>query len=349
MSQPQDDLAKALAQNGSFDPERARQLKQRAVAKLNTKMRWVGRITFICLCLEAWILLLAFYHFMQVSDTKLLLLYALLMLLCFESTVLMKLWYWVMNGKISVLKELKLLRLELPRDDAASVLDDADRPRGRLRSLRWAERIFWWSLLVAGIVAVDVVKRRDIPPGWDSPEGGTSTRQACVTLAPDGSASVVTDVSCQYEGSGRRTGFTMHVPKSWSVRWVDSCGRDLCATAAPVNGQHCYYVSLGKPVYPGQRYSYVSTADIPNAAEREGDVWTYSTDHRYDYGTNEYVDTVVLPEGAEIVSATPWPAATFTLNNRPTVRFESKRGYNEHFEYTIQYRLPDDSAGATEP
>jgi hypothetical protein len=349
MSQPQDNLEKALAQNGSFDPQRARQLKQKAVAKLNTKMRCVGRITFIFLCLDVWILLFAFYHFLQVSDTKQLIMYAFLMLVCFESTILVKLWYWVMNDKISVLKEIKLLRLELPRDDAASVLEDADKPRGWLRSLRWAERIFWWSLLVAGIVAVNVVKSHDIPPGWELPKGGTLTRQACVTLAPDGDASVVTDVSCQYEGVAPRRGFTFPAPRSWSVRCIDGCGRELSATATPVNDHHCYHVRLNKPVYPGERYSYVLMADCPNAARREGDVWTYSTDHRYDYGTNEYVETVVLPEGAEIVSATPWPAATFTLNNKLTVRFESKRGCNERFEYTIQYRLPADSTTQVEP
>ena len=344
MSQPQDNLEKALAQNGSFDPQRAKELKQKALAKLNTKMRWVGRITFIVLCLETWILLFAFYHFMQVSDTKLLLLYAFVMLVCFESTILMKLWYWVMNDKISVLKELKLLRLELPRGDAVSVLEDADKPRGWLRSLRWAERIFWWGLLIAGIVAIDVVKIRDIPPQWHFRPGDTLTRQACVTLAPDGSASVVTDVSCQYEGFARRTGFTAHFPKSWSVRWIDSGGQELSAAATPVDDETRYDVLLDKPVYPGQRYSYVSIADYPNAAEREGDVWTYSTHKTYDYGTNEYVETVVLPNGARIVSATPWPAATFTLNNKTTVRFESKRGPNERFQYTIRYRLPADSS-----
>lgn len=349
MSEPQDNLGKALAQNGSFDPRRAKQLKQNAVAALNTKMRWVGRITFIFLCLDVWILLFAFYHFLQVSDTKLLIMYAFIMLVCFESTILMKLWYWVMNDKISVLKELKLLRLELPRDDAASVLEDADKPGGWLRSLRWAERVFWWGLFVAGMVAVGVVKSHDVPPQWDFPQGGTLTRQACVTLAPDGGASVVTDVSCQYEGSVRRTGFMVHLPRSWSVRWVDSEGRELPATATPVNDHHRYDVGLNKPVYPGQRYSYVSTADVPNAAEPDGEVWTYATDQTYGCGTNEYVETVVLPEGAQIVSATPWPAATFTLNNKPTVRFESKRGYNEHFEYTIQYRLPDDSSAQAEP
>jgi hypothetical protein len=348
MSQPEDNLAKALAQNGSFDPERARQLKQKAVAGLNTKMRWVGRITFIFLCLDVWVLLFAFHCFLQARDTKLLLLYAFLMLICFESTVLIKLWYWVMNGKIGVLKEIKLLRLELPRDDAASVLEDAGKQRGWLRSLRWAERIFWWSLLIAGIVVVDVVTWPDIPPRWGLPKGTTLTRQACVTLAPDGSASVVTDVSCQYEGAGRRTGFSFHAPRSWAVRWIDSRGQELSATAAPLNDQHRYDVRLNKPVYPGQRYSYVTMADCPNAAVREGDVWTYSTDQTYGYGTNEYVERVVLPEGAEIVSATPWPAATFTLNNKRTVRFESKRGPNEPFQYTIQYRLPTDFSDSTE-
>jgi len=48
---------------------------------------------------------------------------------------------------------------------------------------------------------------------------------------------------------------------------------------------------------------------------------------------------VVLPEGAEIVSITPWPVAKFTLKGRPTVRFEATRGRNDLFKYAVKYRL----------
>jgi hypothetical protein len=340
MNGPQESLKKALAQDGAFDPARGQELKQQAVAALNAKMRRVGRITFIFLCIDVWVLLFAFYHYVQVSDTKLLILYALVMLACFESTILVKLWYWVMNDKFSVLKELKLLRLEMPRGEAASMLEDTDRPADRLRSLRWAERVFWWGLLVAGCVAVSAVKSHDLPPEWDLSQQGTLTRQACVALAPDGRASVVTDVSCQYEGAVVHTRFTSHAPKSWNVRWTDSFGEPLSATAKPVNDLHRYEVCLNKPVYPGETYSYVSLAECPNAAQRDGDVWTYSSDQTYSYGTNEYIEMVKLPEGAEIVSATPWPVAMFTLAGQPTVRFEATRGRDAPFRYSLQYRLP---------
>ena len=78
-----------------------------------------------------------------------------------------------------------------------------------------------------------------------------------------------------------------------------------------------------------------------NTYAKEDGVWTHSGDFSYAYDTNEFSQTVVLPEGAEIVSVQPWPVAKFTLKNKPTVRFEATRGHNDPFKYTVQYRLAD--------
>ena len=78
---------------------------------------------------------------------------------------------------------------------------------------------------------------------------------------------------------------------------------------------------------------------MPESATEEEGIWTHSGDLSYGFNTNEFSQTVVLPEGAEIVSIDPWPDNTFTVRNRPTVRFEGTRGHNDPFKYTVQYRL----------
>ena len=121
---------------------------------------------------------------------------------------------------------------------------------------------------------------------------------------------------------------------------MDGQGRELSATATPVDDYDRYTVGLIEPVYPGERHSYVRVTDCPNAAEREGDVWSYSAARVESYGTNEFVETVVLPEGAEIVSTEPWPVARFDVDEQPVLRFAAKRGCDEQFRFTVRYRLP---------
>jgi hypothetical protein len=115
-------------------------------------------------------------------------------------------------------------------------------------------------------------------------------------------------------------------------------------TTSLQDGQVRYQLTLMRIVWPGQRFSYTRVQKCPDYAVQEGGVWTCSTQLSHGYATNDFSETVVLPEGAEIVSVTPWPVATFTLANKPTVRFEATRGRNEPFRYTVQYRLPDDSS-----
>ena len=162
--------------------------------------------------------------------------------------------------------------------------------------------------------------------------------------APDGSGSAVTEMSLVYEGTLARRGFNFHAPKSAKIRFTDGRGREMPLTTSPQNGHVRYDVRLPRPVMPGRRFSYTRLSECPNSATAEGDVWTYSSDVAYGYDTNEISQTVVLPEGAEIVSANPWPVSAFTLQGKPTVRFEGTRARNETLRYTIKYRLAEEAS-----
>ncbi|MHC4178233.1 MAG: DUF6768 family protein [Planctomycetota bacterium] len=343
MSEPDKRLERALGENGAFDPEKAEETKRKAVGTFEAKMRKVERYLFAYMCLCCWLIVFAGFHFIQSSTTKAMLFYGLLVLIFFETTILMKLWYWIMNNKISVLKEIKQLQLVGVTGGDPGAASRAKRLEGPLTGLSRRERTVWWVVLLAGGALVGAVKGVEIVgvyDTWDLSRGGSLTSKGCVTLAADGSGSEVTNMSFLHEGTLAKWGFDFHAPDGAVFRFTDSRGRQLPVQTLSEHGQVRYEVSLPRPLMPGRRFSYTRTQECPKLATEEGGVWTYTGDLSYGYDTNEFSQTVVLPEGAEVVSVTPWPVASFTLNNQPTVRFEAKRGRIEPFKYTVRYRLP---------
>ena len=79
MSNP-DDLTKALAKNGAYDPEKAEELRKKMVGTFKATTRHVERVFWGRSCLYALLGVFAGAHFMQSSATKALLFYGLLAL-----------------------------------------------------------------------------------------------------------------------------------------------------------------------------------------------------------------------------------------------------------------------------
>ena len=345
MSNP-DDLTEAFAKNGAYDPEKAEELRTKLVGTFEAKMRKVERYLWVYMCVCCWLAAFTLFHFLQSSSTKALLFCGILMLVFFETTILMKLWYWIMNNKISVLKAIKQIEL----GGAAAGDDTPERGKalhGPLAGISRRERAVWWVVLIAGGTLVGAVKGAEISGAvdpWDLDARGTLTSEGCITLAPDGSGSAVTEMSFVYEGTSARRGFNFHAPKSAKIRFTDGRGREMPFTSSQQNGHVRYDVRLRRPVMPGRRFSYTRLSECPNSATEEGGVWTYSADVSYGYDTNKISQTVVLPEGAEVVSVQPWPVAKFTLSNKPIVRFEATRGHDGPFKYTVQYRLSEEAS-----
>lgn len=301
-----DDLSGALAQNGAYDSEKAKELRTKMVGTFEAKMRKVERCFWVYMCLCCWLVVFTLFHFMQSSSTKALLFYGILMLVFFETTILMKLWYWIMNNKISVLKAIKQIEL------GGTAADDNSKKgkalQGPLAGLSRRERAVWWVVLITGGLIVGAVKGAEIGGAvdpWRLDAGGTLSSQGRITLSPDGSGTEVTEMSFVYDGTLARRGFIFHVPKSAKIRFTDTRGQELPHTTSPQNGHVRYGVRLPRPVMPGRRISYTRLAEFPNSAIEEDGLWTYSGDVSYGYDTNEISQTVVLPEGAEVVSVNP--------------------------------------------
>ena len=349
MNESDNELKKALAENGSFDPEKAEELKNKAVGAFSARMRKVERICWVYLVVCACIGLFAYYRYQSPSttSTKSLVGYGILLLIAYESTVLIKLWYWVVNSKLSVLKEIKQLRLESPAAaDPDALLGDwgVARPTGALP--RW-ERTAW---LVGLIVIVVVVVEYATPAVYRAIVGHdrqpSLTHEGYVSLAADGSGSTVTKTSWTNKGVVPVVSGPFECGSQSTNRWIDGRGRELPVTVTTRDGRSRYTVNFIDPVMPGERHTYKRVTDDPALATQEGDLWTCRADWGFgpqDYG---YTETVVLPEGAEIVSVDPEPDRQFVRVGAPVLRFKAILDRGEHFKYTIQYRLSGDPTGA---
>ncbi len=338
-----DELTRALAKNGAYDRDKAEEMRTKMIENFRATMRKAERALWGRSCLYALLGVFAATHFIHGSGTKTLIFYGLLTLVFFNCLLQMKTWFSIAYYRTSVLKAITQLELS----GQASVGADTIREHQELQLPfvdgvpKWERRI-WWSAIIGGcllILFVKGIESQGVADPWDLDSLSSLTSQGCVRLAPDGSGSEVTEISSLQTGVVRRSRFSFDAPDGAVLQFTDHDGNELPVTTSPNNGHVCHNVRLLHPVMAGRRLSYTRRLDYAESATEKEGVWTHSGDSSYSFNTNEFTQTVVLPEGAEIVSVEPWPVAKFTLNNKPTVRFEGTRGYNDPFTYTVQYRL----------
>ncbi|MFC1736453.1 DUF6768 family protein [Candidatus Hydrogenedentota bacterium] len=158
-------ITDALGTNGNFDIRKALALKGQMVDRFNGALKKVERHLYVWLLLCVSAAELASIGFCLARDTKGQILWAILLLIAFETTILLKLWYWIMNDKISVMRELKLLNLELMTEGATTdISEDLDMDgiskewSIRARGCSKLERGLWMAaiMLIAAFVGVTI-------------------------------------------------------------------------------------------------------------------------------------------------------------------------------------------------
>ena len=250
----------------------------------------------------------------------------------------------IASTKISLLKEMKLMRLErlgLPGDDIASAARKSAFAGASTRpALSAGETVRWFAALLLAAMA------SAIAAFWLWSPGGTLTDESHVTLLADGSGTDVSKTSYPYFGWLPMTSSSI-----WTglgpytiTHWIDNQGRDLPMTVATIDGNRKYTVELAEPVMPGEQVRETRIGESPKMAKEADGLWTFQGDPMYGYQKNIYLVTVQLPKGAEIVSVDPKPAEEFVRDGQPTVRFQAIRDFNQKFEHKVEYRLPKDGA-----
>jgi len=153
-------IHEALAGNGAFDPQRATLLRRGVVADFGRRLRKVERIAWAYVIGLSAVAVYAALRLLYGSDTKELILFAVLAVIALEKLTVIKLWYWAMNTKLSVLKELAQMRLQMPA--AAEPEPAAGRVGGldfgaHARGCSGPERWLWWAAMLVILVIVGML------------------------------------------------------------------------------------------------------------------------------------------------------------------------------------------------
>ena len=147
-------------------------LNQQIAREYRRKQRVAGRILWVFLAGSLAAILFMYWLFFDTDDPKLTLVLAIGIIIAFEGTVLMKLWFWVLHSKFATLREIKLLQVliaeRLPAagglsapDDIALAAGDAaadERPKAPWPTLPWriALGLVWLGALAGWIYCFSV-------------------------------------------------------------------------------------------------------------------------------------------------------------------------------------------------
>ena len=127
MNDHDETLREALEENARLRSQHAESLREASSAQFSGRYRWAERIYWLYAIVCVVIGVSVINCFIRTDDTKSLIAYAVLLLVVYETTVLMKLWFAIAGMKMSVLKDVKLLRLEMVRlASAVGVKDPAE-------------------------------------------------------------------------------------------------------------------------------------------------------------------------------------------------------------------------------
>ena len=107
-------LKKVLEKNGIFDVSKSETLRKEIVQMWCDKNLLRAKLVlWIFLLLSIGMMVGGYIGLRSAGNTRGMILWAIFLMIGFNSTILMKLWYWVVNTKLNVLKEMKQLQLQI--------------------------------------------------------------------------------------------------------------------------------------------------------------------------------------------------------------------------------------------
>lgn len=114
MDNLEQELKKVLEKNGDFDFNKSETLRKEIVQMwFDKNMRKTKIIFWIFYLCSIGMMIGGYIGLRTAASTVGMLSWVLFFMIGFNSTILMKLWYWVIDTKLNVLKEMKELQLQI--------------------------------------------------------------------------------------------------------------------------------------------------------------------------------------------------------------------------------------------
>jgi hypothetical protein len=257
----------------------------------------------------------------RVSETRMMLAALFVMLVGFESTVLIKLWYWTLDSKAALMEQIQRLglRLEGAAGPAADEADEKVKLYDRI-STKWYGRVASALVLAGGLLFGLLVL---VPLFHPVPEA--VYRSEChAVLDAAGTARVTGRMTFTYYGVTPLS--TVRVPtgdKLQDAQWTDAAGHELASTQEQFSGGWVSLIQLPQPLFREESADLRVTWTIPQAAKEQGGTWTFTgagvwrkglwpqlpiTINAYLGGVgpqSQSTSTVTLPAGAAVTAIEP--------------------------------------------
>jgi hypothetical protein len=117
MSDIEKELRKVLKADGDFgagkSEARRKEIEQMILQKYELDMFKVKVVFWIFFVLCLGMMAGGYIGLCSAGSTKSMLCWVIFFMIGFNSTILMKLWYWVVDTKLKILKEMKQLQLQI--------------------------------------------------------------------------------------------------------------------------------------------------------------------------------------------------------------------------------------------
>ncbi|MCX7046175.1 MAG: hypothetical protein NTX50_11905 [Candidatus Sumerlaeota bacterium] len=329
-------LQNELAAEPRFDSSKSGGAIKTVMGAFDRRLKQAERIVWLYIYGCTAVAIASIYLFYEATSLKAAMAFGFLFVLGIETSVLVKLWYWIANAKISLQKDMKLLRMQglagaAPEEEGAGTLPPA-------QALSKVERGFWLTGLIAICLGIAAIYLWMGGHGWTS--GVTMRSERTVTLEADGNASIESRYSFPNETLFPLETWSMFSDgDEWQSEYRDFQGHKLETTKAPEGKGRRETIKLAEPVAPGQRLLLKDSAKSPHCAKEENGVWTYRDGQSWGYSRCEYYQSVALPKGATVVEVSPKPNGYGTRDGLPAVLFSRVTGPGANFKITIKYRL----------
>ncbi|MHC4215937.1 MAG: DUF6768 family protein [Planctomycetota bacterium] len=113
MDNLENELKTQLDKEFDFNSNKGEEMRKLISQMFDDKLKMVKWVAWMFLLIDVVILVVAANRFFLSDSTKDMIFMAVIFLVAYESTILIKLWYWVINAKINIVKEIKQLQVQI--------------------------------------------------------------------------------------------------------------------------------------------------------------------------------------------------------------------------------------------
>jgi hypothetical protein len=330
-------IRESLSSEGSLDSEKSQSLKKKSIEYYDRALRKSERtfVLLIIFCLLT--IIIAWIKFIGSAYPKQQIFYGVAMTIGFLGLVFIGLLSFIINNRIGLLKEIKMIRLGVEEDATQALKNPLVGTYAR------AEYVFW----AVGIAASIIIIAQILFPGFRATRYGLHVNKY-VTVQYDGSASSVEHVSFPVTGKKPLFDFAMDFtgnPDCADWKWFDAKGRELMKSIDQSDDKTKVKINLYEPVMPGEWLYYRLESGCPNAVKRVENERIIEMQDLYGYpdcacmGKMQFSFSVELPKGAEIISIKPEGAEKTSLNNIPVIHFKTTKTGKQPSIYLVSFKL----------